>query len=45
VADFIAVIWKGRVVQSGRAAEMWKSSDPFVQQFLAGVSTGPLGMD
>jgi phospholipid/cholesterol/gamma-HCH transport system ATP-binding protein len=45
VADFIAVIWKGRIVRSGPAEDMWESDDPFVQQFLAGESRGPLGMD
>jgi phospholipid/cholesterol/gamma-HCH transport system ATP-binding protein len=45
VADFIAVIWRGKVVQSGTADEMWSSEDKFVQQFLAGESRGPLGMD
>jgi phospholipid/cholesterol/gamma-HCH transport system ATP-binding protein len=45
VADFIAVIWRGKVVQSGTAEEMWSSEDKFVQQFLAGESRGPLGMD
>jgi phospholipid/cholesterol/gamma-HCH transport system ATP-binding protein len=45
VADFIAVIWKGKIVRSGPAEDMWESDDPFVQQFLAGESRGPLGMD
>jgi phospholipid/cholesterol/gamma-HCH transport system ATP-binding protein len=45
VADYIAVVWKGRVLQSGPAKEMWSSSDPFVRQFLAGAPQGPLGMD
>jgi phospholipid/cholesterol/gamma-HCH transport system ATP-binding protein len=45
VADFIAVLWKGKIVQAGTAAEMWLSDDPFVSQFLQGESRGPLGMD
>jgi phospholipid/cholesterol/gamma-HCH transport system ATP-binding protein len=45
VADHIVVLWKGKVVGSGPAHEMWNSDDPFVQQFLAGESRGPLGMD
>jgi phospholipid/cholesterol/gamma-HCH transport system ATP-binding protein len=45
VADYIAVVWKGRVRESGPAGEMWSSSDPFVRQFLTGASRGPLGMD
>ena len=45
VADYIAVVWKGRVLESGPADEMWESSNPFVRQFLAGDASGPLGMD
>jgi phospholipid/cholesterol/gamma-HCH transport system ATP-binding protein len=45
VADFIAVLWQGRIVESGPADAMWTSEDSFVQQFLAGESRGPLGMD
>jgi phospholipid/cholesterol/gamma-HCH transport system ATP-binding protein len=45
VADYIAVLWNGKIVRSGPAEEMWQSDDPFVQQFLAGESRGPLGMD
>jgi phospholipid/cholesterol/gamma-HCH transport system ATP-binding protein len=45
VAEFIALLWRGRIVQAGAAHEMWESEDPFVQQFLSGESIGPLGMD
>ena len=45
VADFIAVVWRGRVIDAGPAELMWSSPDPFVQQFLAGDSHGQLGMD
>jgi phospholipid/cholesterol/gamma-HCH transport system ATP-binding protein len=45
VADFIAVIWRGEIVESGTAEEMWFSENEFVRQFLAGESRGPLGMD
>lgn len=45
VANFIAVIWKGKIVRSGPAEEMWDSEDPFVKQFLTGATRGPLGMD
>jgi phospholipid/cholesterol/gamma-HCH transport system ATP-binding protein len=45
VADYIAVLWRGQIVQSGPAHEMWDSEDPFVRQFLRGESRGPLGMD
>jgi phospholipid/cholesterol/gamma-HCH transport system ATP-binding protein len=45
IGQFIAVLWKGRIVQSGDATEMFTSENPFVRQFLSGSATGPLGMD
>jgi phospholipid/cholesterol/gamma-HCH transport system ATP-binding protein len=45
IGDYIAVLWKGRIVQSGDAEEMFSSQHPFVHQFLRGSSEGPLGMD
>jgi phospholipid/cholesterol/gamma-HCH transport system ATP-binding protein len=45
VAEFIAVLWRGRIVESGPAAELFNSANPFVRQFLTGESDGPLGME
>jgi phospholipid/cholesterol/gamma-HCH transport system ATP-binding protein len=45
VAEYIAVLWKGQIVQSGPAAELFASENPFVRQFLAGDAAGPLGME
>ncbi|MGH2833171.1 MAG: ABC transporter ATP-binding protein, partial [Solirubrobacteraceae bacterium] len=45
VAEHISVLWKGRVVESGPAAELFESENPFVRQFLSGESQGPLGME
>jgi phospholipid/cholesterol/gamma-HCH transport system ATP-binding protein len=45
IGDHMSLLWKGRVVASGFAAELLGSDDPFVKQFLAGESVGPLGMD
>ena len=45
VAEHISVLWKGRIVESGPAAELFASENPFVQQFLSGASAGPLGME
>ncbi|MDX8151798.1 ABC transporter ATP-binding protein [Patulibacter brassicae] len=45
IGEVLAVLWKGRVVASGPAAEMLASDDPLVRQFLAGAPRGPLGMD
>jgi len=45
VADYIAVLWKGRIVESGPASELFNSSNQFVRQFLSGEARGPLGME
>jgi phospholipid/cholesterol/gamma-HCH transport system ATP-binding protein len=45
VSDYVGLIWKGKVVHYGEADEAFASEDPFVRQFLAGESAGPLGMD
>jgi len=45
IAEFLAVLWKGRIVESGPAQELFASENPFVRQFLSGESTGPLGME
>jgi phospholipid/cholesterol/gamma-HCH transport system ATP-binding protein len=45
VAEFIAVLWRGRIVESGPASELFNSENPFVRQFLTGESDGPLGME
>jgi phospholipid/cholesterol/gamma-HCH transport system ATP-binding protein len=45
IGEYIAILWKGHIVQSGTATEMFSSENPFVHQFLSGSATGPLGMD
>jgi len=45
LSDYVAVLWKGKIVKSGTAEEAFGSDDPFVRQFLAGDADGPLGMD
>jgi len=45
VADYINVLWRGRVVEAGPAEEMLNSDNPFIRQFLTGESQGPLTMD
>ncbi len=45
VAEHISVLWKGRIVESGPAQELFASENPFVRQFLSGQSAGPLGME
>jgi phospholipid/cholesterol/gamma-HCH transport system ATP-binding protein len=45
VADYISVLWKGRVVEAGPTEQMLQSDNQFIRQFLAGESRGPLTMD
>jgi phospholipid/cholesterol/gamma-HCH transport system ATP-binding protein len=45
VSDWVGVLWKGRLIFYGPAEAAFNSDDPFVRQFLAGKSDGPLGMD
>jgi phospholipid/cholesterol/gamma-HCH transport system ATP-binding protein len=45
VADYIAILWKGRIVESGPASELFNSENQFVRQFLSGEAQGPLGME
>jgi phospholipid/cholesterol/gamma-HCH transport system ATP-binding protein len=45
VADYIAILWKGRIVESGPARELFNSDNQFVRQFLSGEAQGPLGME
>jgi phospholipid/cholesterol/gamma-HCH transport system ATP-binding protein len=45
VAEYIAVLWQGQIVESGPADALFESENQFVRQFLAGASDGPLGME
>ena len=45
IADFIAVLWKGRIVESGPSEELFNSENQFVSQFLNAETQGPLAMD
>jgi phospholipid/cholesterol/gamma-HCH transport system ATP-binding protein len=45
IADFIAVLWKGKIVESGPSDELFDSPNEFVSQFLNAETVGPLAMD
>jgi phospholipid/cholesterol/gamma-HCH transport system ATP-binding protein len=45
IADFLAVLWKGRIVESGPSEELFQSDNEFVSQFLNAEVEGPLAMD
>jgi phospholipid/cholesterol/gamma-HCH transport system ATP-binding protein len=45
IGEYIALLWRGRIVEAGDAERMFSSDNPFVAQFLAGSAEGPLTMD
>jgi phospholipid/cholesterol/gamma-HCH transport system ATP-binding protein len=45
IGEYIALLWRGRIVEAGDAERMFSSENPFVRQFLTGSASGPLGMD
>jgi phospholipid/cholesterol/gamma-HCH transport system ATP-binding protein len=44
IGDYVAVLWRGQIVEAGPTEEVWASQHPFIQQFLAGDVHGPLEM-
>jgi phospholipid/cholesterol/gamma-HCH transport system ATP-binding protein len=45
IGEYIALLWRGRIVEAGDAERMFSSENEFVRQFLAGAAEGPLTMD
>ncbi|WP_439813753.1 ABC transporter ATP-binding protein [Zavarzinia sp. CC-PAN008] len=45
IADKIAMIYKGRIIWCGPAAQVDDSGNPFVDQFIHGRAEGPIRMD
>ncbi len=45
IADFLAILWKGRIVESGPSDELFNSENQFVSQFLSAETAGPLAME
>jgi phospholipid/cholesterol/gamma-HCH transport system ATP-binding protein len=45
IGEYIAVLWRGRIVEAGDAEYMFSSDNAFVRQFLSGSAEGPLTMD
>jgi len=45
IADFLAVLWNGKIVESGPKEELFDSENEFVAQFLKADVHGPLSMD
>src|SRR5277367_4352569 len=45
IADRIAMLYKGRIVWQGPAADIDRSGNPFVDQFINGRAEGPIQME
>ena len=45
IADFLAVLWKGKIVESGPKEALFNSENEFISQFLNAEVEGPLAMD
>jgi phospholipid/cholesterol/gamma-HCH transport system ATP-binding protein len=44
-ADYFGVLYRSRLVRFGSKDDMCSCGDPIIEQFLAGKSEGPIGMD
>ena len=42
IADRVAMLYEGRVLEVGEADTIKKSKNPMVQQFIAGSPDGPI---
>jgi phospholipid/cholesterol/gamma-HCH transport system ATP-binding protein len=45
LAEYMAILWRGKIVEAGMKSELFESENQFVRQFLSGESAGPLGME
>jgi phospholipid/cholesterol/gamma-HCH transport system ATP-binding protein len=45
IAEYMAILWRGKIVEAGMKSELFSSENEFVRQFLSGESAGPLGME
>jgi len=45
IADKIAMLYKGKIIWSGRKADIDNSGNPYVEQFIHGRADGPIKME
>ena len=45
IADHVAMIYKGEILWHGDAADIDRSGNPYVEQFIHGSAEGPIQMD
>jgi len=42
VADRVAMLYKGKIIETGTPEEIKNSGNPVVQQFISGAAEGPI---
>jgi phospholipid/cholesterol/gamma-HCH transport system ATP-binding protein len=45
IGEYIALMWRGRIIEAGDRQQMFSSENPFVRQFFTRGLEGPLGME
>jgi len=45
LAEYMAILWRGKIVEAGMKEELFESENEFVRQFLAADTAGPLSME
>ncbi len=45
IADRIAMLYQGKIIWIGTVAEMERTDNPYLQQFISGSSQGPIQME
>ena len=45
IADHIAMLYKGQIIEEGTPEEFQTSTNPIVRQFIEGKAVGPLTED
>jgi phospholipid/cholesterol/gamma-HCH transport system ATP-binding protein len=44
IADYVAMLWQGKIIWYGPVGELDKSGNPYVDQFIHGRAEGPITM-
>jgi phospholipid/cholesterol/gamma-HCH transport system ATP-binding protein len=44
IAQNVAMLFRGKILESGTAEEIWSSANPFIRQFISGSLDGPIQM-
>jgi phospholipid/cholesterol/gamma-HCH transport system ATP-binding protein len=45
IADYVAMLWQGRIIWHGRVEDLDSSGNPYVDQFIHGRAQGPITHD